>query len=119
MGAYNYVVFEDVCPSCGERSRIRAQTHVASSFDGDDRGRFCHKDYQLEETMAWWPKTDSAGWQSWLEGADEVVGDGVGACEHCYADCEACKAELVVTIDFRDAVPTATRNLRVYDGVPL
>jgi len=40
MGAFNWILIEARCPSCHRVSSLKAQTHVASDYDGDETGRF-------------------------------------------------------------------------------
>ena len=53
MAAFNYLVLEVNCPACGQLTTLRAQTHMASDYDGDERGRFMNREYRLGERM-WW-----------------------------------------------------------------
>ena len=65
MGAYNYIVFEAICPGCKRSSSIEAQCHVASSYDGDNSGRFFDRRYVLGSQMAWW-RPDQDGYEDWM-----------------------------------------------------
>jgi hypothetical protein len=102
MGAYNWVRFDARCPRCEASSPIKAQCHIASSYDGDDSGRFHNRIYVVGQTMAWWPRTDRR-WPSWTEEnrAPSEGQEGVVR-ECCYANCETCGAELYAVIEFRD-----------------
>ena len=40
MSAYNNIEVEIACPKCTRNETVLCQTHVASSFDGNSRGRF-------------------------------------------------------------------------------
>lgn len=104
MGAFNWVVVEGSCPACGETSRMRCQTHVASSFSGDRRGRFHDREYELGQPMAWWPSTqpEFATWRA--NGMTSETGSSVDE-EACHATCPPCGAELFVVLRFREAVP--------------
>jgi hypothetical protein len=104
MAAYNYVTFEGTCPSCGRGATIRAQVHVASSFDGDDSGRYAHREYQLGERMAWWPPSDRR-FSAWSEYGQPGQPPGE-ALEACYSECRRCRADVFAVIRFRDLVPT-------------
>lgn len=104
MGAYNDIEFAAACPACGVRQRIVAQTHVAGSYDGDDTGRFCLRQYQLGERMRWWPRTDPR-WPDWTADADLVRLPDGDVTECCYTGCLACGVALFAIIRFRDAVP--------------
>jgi hypothetical protein len=59
MGAYNWVDVSATCPLCGKAAIVRAQTMFASSYDGDETGRFFDRNYSLGAAMAWWPPKDS------------------------------------------------------------
>lgn len=102
MAAYNWIEVEASCPACEALSTIRCQAHVASSFDGDESGRFCHRTYRLGEAMAWWAPEDN-GFNDWSENGDQNHLPDVH--EACYASCENCKAELYVVIAFENLVP--------------
>jgi hypothetical protein len=97
VAAYNWILFDVACPACGKVARIEAQTHVASSFDGDQSGRFCHRDYRLGETIAWWPRNDDQ-FASWAESADPSRPEVVT--EACYATCTACARKLYAVVEF-------------------
>ena len=43
MSAYNNIKVYKECPKCGKKFELICQAHVASSFDGDKRGRFYGK----------------------------------------------------------------------------
>ena len=112
MAAYNWIVFREACPKCGNDALIRAQCHVASSFDGDNTGRFCQREYRLGARMKWWDKSDdrydtwktTAGTVRPSPGNEDVV-------ERCDADCPACGAELFALIGFRDITPANVLGL--------
>jgi len=103
MAAYNLIVVRAPCPSCKRPSEIRCQTHVASSFDGDERGRFCARTYTLGETMAWWGPGDPR-FEQWCDGALPTTPPLYE--EACYSTCASCQADLCVVIEFRNVVPT-------------
>lgn len=100
MAAYNWVIVSEPCPACGCTSDIRAQTHVASDYDGDDTGRFHDREYRLGERMHWWPASDSRfpGWRA------NRSRKGVPSLEieeeACYAECPSCHARLFVILRF-------------------
>jgi hypothetical protein len=101
VGAYNWIVVDATCPACARDVSLRCQTHVASSFDGDARGRFCHRDYRLGEPMAWWPP-DSERYSDWrVNGRTDGDMSDTEDEEACYASCPLCAAKLFVALDFR------------------
>ncbi len=111
MAAYNWIRVSERCPACLAQATIRVQTHVASSHNGDDRGRFCHREYVLGESMHWWPAADPRfeGWRD--EGLPSA--DSSGAVEEaCYADCLACGTEICAVLRFRDVAPVACIEVR-------
>jgi hypothetical protein len=104
MGAFNYVVFEAVCPCCKRSSSIEAQCHVASSYGGDVSGRFHGRYYVLNSQMAWW-KPDQGGYDEWKDEPGLIVEDNQQVVEGCYARCSLCQAQLFAAIRFRDCRP--------------
>jgi hypothetical protein len=106
MGSYNWIVVTSACPSCKQVRELRCQTHVASSYDGDDTGRFHDREYRLSEEMSWWPPTD-ARFESWRtnDGPDPSSGEYVE--EVCDATCGDCGAELSALISFVARRPVA------------
>ena len=103
MAAFNYIETEGRCPACHTRSIVRAQTHVASSFDGDSSGRFCDRTYKLGDEMAWWPPADGRC-EEWHFDADPHARPAVR--EACYATCTHCRAELCMVLEFQALRPT-------------
>ena len=84
---------------------MHAQTHVASSYDGDETGRFHDRYYELGQRMAWWPKGHPK-FGSWTTGAHSATTE-IEAVEACYSSCLACKAELFAIVQFQELVPKA------------
>jgi hypothetical protein len=105
MSAYNWINLESQCPACGSTAAIRCQTHVASDYDGDARGRFHDREYGLGDKMWWWADNDPR-YPDWRvlgrPGIDEDEYDE----EACYSTCGACGANLCVVLGFRKIVPT-------------
>lgn len=102
MSVFNWIDATALCPVCRPLATIRAQSHVAASFDGDERGRFCQALYALGEPMRWWPPGDSR-FAEWKAGAHKS--DGNFAEECCYSDCLRCGADLYTVIRFSDVKP--------------
>lgn len=117
MAASNRVVFDSKCPKCGTVTSIEAQCHVASSFDGDERGRFCGRVYRLNEEMIWWPKSD-ARWNKWAEGGEPEAGTGDSLQECCYAECTNCGAELYSILRFRPIQPISVIEVGLEEQWP-
>ena len=105
MGAFNWIIVEETCPVCRQRSTIRCQTHIASDFDGDTRGLFHDREYHLGDRMLWWPRGD-ARFQGWRVGGrmeNSIPPDSDE--EACYSNCTNCGAELCVVVNFLRAIP--------------
>jgi hypothetical protein len=97
MSAFNYVTFEGTCPSCGHRAVMRVQTHIASDYEGDERGRFMDRDYGVGERMWWFGPShpDFDTWKTW-------GGDGSRVTEECYGVCTRCNAPVSTVVEFED-----------------
>lgn len=108
MAAYNYVVFDETCPACGIRATLRAQTHIASDYEGDKTGRFMENEHKLGERMRWFARDsqDYDTWATWgwLLGTEEVR-------EVCPANCMACGAKLYAVLEFVDVAPVRVREV--------
>lgn len=106
MAAFNWISIDDACPSCGQRGTIRAQTHVASDYGGDERGRFHDREYRLGDEMVWWPAghPQFTAWK--LGNAVHPPTDPDDDEEACHAAWRACGAELFVVLEFHDRRPT-------------
>lgn len=102
MSAFNWLEFEDVCPICGRMSIIRAQFHVAASFDGDDRRRFSGVTYQIRQELHWW--RDEGRKALWLEKGVPIPGQTNAVRECCYASCVS-GHKLYTVVEFRDLRP--------------
>lgn len=103
MAAYNHVEFDSLCPACGTTQKLSMQTHVASSYSGDERGRFFDLTYRIGEAMRWWPADDPRH-AAWREGGDP--GHTSPVREACYATCTGCRAELCVVLEFDGPTPS-------------
>lgn len=119
MAAFNWILFEAPCPNCHQIARIRCQTHIASSFGGDETGSFCVREYQLGDEMRWWPP-DARRFNSWRQ---EETGDSDGlppdqAVEACYADCENCGADLCAVIRFEKLHPVEVTQISLEANWP-
>jgi hypothetical protein len=105
MAAYNWIIADESCPSCQQRGPVRCQTHIASSYDGDETDRFCDRVYRIGDRMAWWPPGHQA-FDLWRE--DSEPGQPPNrAVEACYSECGKCGAELFAVIQFEDLKPIA------------
>jgi hypothetical protein len=102
MAAYNWIHTDATCPSCQEMATIRCQTHIASSFDGDETGRFFDRVFSIGDKMPWFPEGHPE-YETWcFEGDPWTVED---AREACYSTCQKCHAELYAVIQFSHFTP--------------
>ena len=115
MGAFNWIVIDSACPVCGVTGEIEAQTHIASSYEGDSSGRFSGRTYHMGERMAWWEPEDQR-YRSWAEGSDDLHPGSV--VEACYSSCKSCGSDLYAVIEFRDLVPFQTQDVGLEDEWP-
>jgi hypothetical protein len=97
MAAYNWIEFYGQCPSCATDSQIRAQVHIAASYNGDASGRFHNRVFGLGDPMAWWPTHDTR-FGTWS--ANAHPGHLPHVREACYSNCLTCTAELCVVLVF-------------------
>ncbi len=116
MSAYNWIESEGACPECRVRAIVRAQTHIASSFDGDSTGRFFDRTYPLGGEMAWWPKGDRR-YLEWDERADPQSRPAVR--EACYAECRKCGANLCVVVEFEEIRPARIVSISLEQDWPV
>ncbi len=106
MAAFNWVLVPVMCPACGSSVRLRVQTHVASDYSGDERGRFHDREYPLGTAMNWWPE-EHPSWEQWkVDGRTGRSEDGFDE-EACRGTCPVCAVDLYVVIRFRLATPEA------------
>lgn len=101
MGAYNWIIINEICPHCGRLATIRCQTHVASSYDGDQLGLFHNKEYKLGDRMRW-HNDHHKNFQDWQIESEinpsEPNSENLKEC--CYAGCLNCDYELYAIIEF-------------------
>src|ERR1051325_3408551 len=109
MGAYNWIVIRDQCPVCGQESDIRCQTHIASSYDGDETGRFHDRNYRFGERMAWYFEGHKL-FPQWRDGGDPGQPSD-SAVEACYSNCQTCGADLYTVVRFENLTPTQVIEL--------
>ena len=104
MAAYNWITICYTCLACRREASIRCQTHIASSYDGDETGRFFDRDYRLGERMAWWVPGHK-NYPEWREEEGLPISSN-DAVEACYSRCESCDAGLCVVLRFDDLTPS-------------
>lgn len=120
MGAFNNIVITGYCPFCEVDKEIECQTHVASSFDGDETGRFCQRSYKLGEPMAWW-KNENKMFNSWRNG-NYLKGNELPKnidFESCYSTCVSCKGKLYVIVMFIDLIPRVVIDIGIEEHWPI
>jgi len=120
MGAVNTIKIIHVCPLCKRENDLLCQTHMASSFDGDDTGRFCHTTYSLGQPMRWWNKNNPL-YTTWKDGnlLEKIRLPDTQDMECCYSVCSACEQELYVVILFEDAIPKTVIESEAISHWPL
>jgi hypothetical protein len=97
MAASNVIAFEHHCPACGRSAPIRARSHIAAAFAGDEAGRFCDRTYGIGDLMAWFPPGDVRH-SAWAAGGRALAGS---VQEACRATCGRCGAVLCAVIRYR------------------
>lgn len=105
MSAYNWIVAVVSKNTDNDTTTIRCQTHIASSYEGNDSGRFHDKEYKLGEKMAWWQPLEPK-YRSWRDGDNRKVTDDneAVAFECCLASSEQ-NDSLYAVIKFENLVP--------------
>jgi hypothetical protein len=109
MAAFNYIVADVDCPGCKRRTMLRAQTHIASDYEGDEHGRLMGQDYRLGERMRWFA-ADHADFDTWMTWGCALDGRVE---ELCGGTCEYCGMKVYVLIEFVDVTPTAVLKVSV------
>ncbi len=117
MSAFNWINVETSCPKCGSTTNLRCQTHVASNYGGDSRGRFHDRDYRLGERMWWWSKDDDR-YPDWMVAGRPGMPKFDSDVEACIAECESCGASLCVVLGFREATPERVLSIAAEDEWP-
>jgi hypothetical protein len=102
MSAYNWILIDRTCPVCKHFAEIKCQTHAASDYNGDTRGRFHDREYHIGEEMNWWSKSDHR-FNNWKVNGmikpNETNSEIDQEC--CYSECLNCKSNLYVVIRFK------------------
>jgi hypothetical protein len=119
MGAFNWIVLTDKCPNCKKIAKIKCQTHVASSFDGDSTGAFRNREYEIGDIMRWWSKED-ARFNEWRVNGKKVNNrpETKDDFECCYAICSNCDAELYALIRFEENKPVELLDVGLEESWP-
>lgn len=121
MSAFNWILIDSACPICTTTSAIRCQTHIASDYGGDERGRFHDREYHLGEPMLWWPRHDARfpGWR--VDGRKTGMASSLTTSideEACYSCCTNCGADLCVVLEFHENVPTKVLQITRQEDWP-
>lgn len=114
MSAFNWIKTLGTCPNCKVAANLIIQIHTASSYDGDELGRFHNETYLVGDKMRWWPFEHSK-FRSWTEDAIE---DGGSYLECCHAKCDRCKQECYVVLRFRNLVIESIEDIGLMDEWP-
>jgi hypothetical protein len=97
MGAYNWLSFSGDCPDCGERTTIVAQLKFASSYGGDDKGRYHDRFYKVGDKLAWFDLQDARYKDPNHHAVEDK--DSPGRILECaYAHCDSCRANLFAIV---------------------
>lgn len=99
MSAYNWILSNQKCPNCKNISTIRSQIHIASSYGGDDHGRFHDYEYYLGDTMRWFYSQDNK-YEDWKMGNKIENIESKIDMECCYSTCLSCnfKGYSIITV---------------------
>lgn len=116
MSAFNWIVFDYFCPNCKTHSIIKAQCHVASTFMGDEFGRFCDNEYKLGQKMRWWYQEKIED-NSWMP-KDTLKIDSNTVQECCYSKCLKCQVDLYAVIIFKDITPIKVEQIGLESDWP-
>jgi hypothetical protein len=99
MAAFNWIEMTTRCPVCSETTLVRAQLHIAASFDGDEVGRFCDVSYSVGDKMRWW-QGDHPHFHDWMLIGEQTDTNTVREC--CYACCSAAGDRLYLIVEVSD-----------------
>lgn len=108
MSAYNWITVDAQCPACGRSVAFRCQTHVASSYGGDENGRFFDCDYVLGQRMSWRPVRFDRDWRGGNSLAPLPPNEDL---EACYSTCSRCGREVIVVLRFQEMTPTRVESV--------
>lgn len=100
MSARNWILSRQKCPACDQITTVKSQLHIAASFDGDESGRFCNREYYLGDRISWFNGPDSR--QKHWEAGNKKEPDLPGLdTECCYSSCSACHFEgyVIITLE--------------------
>lgn len=120
MSAYNWILLHSICPHCKEETEITCQTHLVSSYDGDNNSRFCEQTYKIGEQMRWWGPADFR-YPEWKEDSNLIKKPATKddtASECCYASCALCREEMFVVIAFKACTPIFVTAMGTLDNWP-
>lgn len=113
MSAFNYITFTETCIYCQKSTEFEVQTHMASSFNGNEDGRFCNKYYHLGQKMKWWT-SEHPEFDDWVD-LDAKQTDNNTYLEQCYGSCKDCKKKLIAIVEFKTLTPMAVIEIQADD----
>ena len=117
MSAFNWIKFKQRCPNCKELAEIKAQSKMASSYDGLE-DRFHDKEYSLGDTMKWWNENDIR-YNEWIvSNQKKIINSKIEVRECCYSMCASCKSNLYAVIEFSNISPTKVIELGMEEEYP-
>lgn len=116
MAAFNYIEFNYMCPNCFSHSKMKAQTHIASDYEGDETGRFMERTYQLGEKMAWYDvySEEYIDWMTWGKPINNQP-----VTEYCHTSCMSCQRDLYSLIEFQDITPVKIIEIGLKEKSPI
>jgi hypothetical protein len=115
MGAYNDVNCRAPCPQCCVETALILQIHTASSFAGDDTGRFCMRAFSVGDKLPWWPPSHPkfSTWYDCVEVDDVLDLAQFSIKERAYGSFSNCNAEFYATVSIREFVIESVENIRL------
>jgi hypothetical protein len=117
MSAYNWIEIVEKCPTCGKISKIKLQTHIASSYDGTDNIRFHDNNYKVGNKMNWFDKNDER-YSLWKNGNSKNITERNIDLECCYGICELCNTESYAIIVFEKCVISSVKSVGTLEEWP-
>lgn len=120
MSAFNWIEFRAKCPVCNHEDKtLKSQTHVASSYDGDDNERFHDHVYTIGQKMRWFSEPDNrfADWKQGNYIKQNLLPDNKDI-ECCYTTCTYCNAQLYAVVEFENCIPFRITQIGLEENWP-